>query len=279
MSLDSSLLVILTTLRALRLTAAMVLAGWLWQTDDKSGGRSQLALWAVALLAELSWFGAFTTDVMGAAPWSLGQDELRALMGIDLTQRWLLRLDLALALGLALLADRRRLAGLLAVPWLALLALEGHASASGGWAGVLVRFAAMLHIVTAAFWIGGGLALARVRLAAPAARRICRSYGEITLNAAILLLVSGGLQFLAIAGGTLGTVSPRYLLLSGAKLVLFAILVAIGARNRYRLAPLLRRLPLETADALAQSLLAATLLGVAAILLGSLLGGTDPGPP
>ncbi|SNB74963.1 Putative copper export protein [Arboricoccus pini] len=268
-----------TTLDALRLTAALLLAGWLWQSDGEAGGKNQRALLVLAVFSDLLWLGAFAADATGAAPWSLNWGDLEALAGTDIGQRWFLRLDLALALGLGMVAGRGRLAGLLALPWLALLGMDGHASGIAGWQAVLVRFTAMLHIVTAALWIGGGLALARHRLAAPEARRLSRSYGEIALNAAILLVLTGGLQFLAIAGDAFGAIAPGYLALSGAKLALFVILLAVGAYNRYRLAPLLHRLPIRAGGAMSQSLLRAALVGVAAILLGSLLGGTEPGPP
>lgn len=170
-----------------------------------------------------------------------------------------------MALGMALLA-RAVLAGLAVVAiaalrpgralWMVLATLgvivsasfawTGHGAATEGPGGLLHLTAAMVHAVSAALWLGALAALTMLLLRRtppddPALHGALRGFAGLGTLAVGLLVLSGlGNSWFMIGPArfaALGTSLYGQLLI--AKLVLFALMLALAAGNRFRLTPLM----------------------------------------
>lgn len=132
-------------------------------------------------------------------------------------------------------ALRRWLAALALAGVGAALALSGHASAAAPQ--LLMRPAVFLHALAVAFWVGALLPLASaMRSADTRAQELSRFSRAIP--AAVVVLVATGLALAVVQLGTLAALwSTAYGLLLSGKLALVAVLLAIGAVNRYALTP------------------------------------------
>lgn len=193
-------------------------------------------------------------------------------------------LQLAAVLSLAAVALRRGGAAPLAVAAglaLASLALAGHAAARPGLAGAVAGPALVLHLLAGGAWIGslpevlGLMAALRHGREAGAASLALRRFSAAGHGAVALLIATGALDAVLIAGwprDPLGTAYGRVLAL---KLLLAAAMAALALVNRYRLVPRL------AADAAATPRLLANTrwvlaLGLAAVAASGLLGLLDP---
>ena len=198
----------------------------------------------------------------------------------------------AVAAGLALVAiivlkPGRSLWTLLAavgVIGCASFAWTGHGAATEGPGALLHLTDAMIHAVSAALWLGALAALTMLLLRRtapddPAIHRALRGFAGLGTLAVLLLVVSGlGNSWFMIGPARvaeLGTSLYGQLLI--AKLVLFALMLAIAASNRFRLTPALgvvlggdgdprqalRRLRLNI---IAETVVGAVLLAVVAVM-------------
>ena len=168
----------------------------------------------------------------------------------------------------------------------------GHGAAGEG-ATALARLGAdLLHLLAAALWIGALFALGlmaldpRVRSEPPAARRLHLALegfsGAGTLAVAVLILTG-----LVNAGFLVGPthlpalVTTAYGRLLLAKLALFALMLALAAANRWRLAPRLGAAAappavLRAVAALRRSLLLETTAAVMVLAAVAWLGTLEP---
>jgi len=174
---------------------------------------------------------------------------------------WLLR-----AVGVAVLASRGRLATVVALPWLLLRSLQGHAGAHG----VVPAVIDWLHLAAAAAWLGGllQLALAERPVNAAVAQRL-----RTVATASLAVLLPAGVYGALLHVHTWRMLSDTpYGRTLTVKLGLAALLVALGAANHFRHVPAIARGEPVAAARLARTLRAELALAVAVLLCSALLG-------
>jgi len=261
---------------------------------DPVGARRMLvaAALAVALLS-LAGLVAQTAVMAGSLDEALKPASLGFMIeGTALGKAYVARGAAALiALALLLLVPFGRalwavtaLGGLVAV---ASFAWTGHGASTEGPAGPIHLGADIVHAVAAALWLGAlvafALLLARPR-DLPPIHRALHDFAGVGTFAVSLLVVTGLINSGFLVGpdrlGALFTSLYGQLLLL--KLALFAAMVAVAARNRYRLTPAFGT-ALETggdaAPSIAQlrgSVLLETVLGAAVLLVVALMGTLPP---
>ncbi len=280
-------------LDALHIALAVARAGWLAAVFSVTGALLFHALEpglppaAVAQLQRLTR-ASFIVSGAGWLAWVCLQS--LALTGPEadklLPVLWQTSFGRAAALQLALLVIAK-LTARLPRPIPAALALAASAlqvSHLHGWAMEaapgLLTFAALLHVLAAAAWLGSLLPLRiSVRYSPPAhAAAILRRYSR---RAAWLVAVLAGtavIQGNELLGGLPGIVGTAYGWIVLAKLLLFAALLGYAAQNRWRLLPLLARPePLDGQRRLNRSIMQETYAGFAAVCAAALLSCLQPG--
>lgn len=196
---------------------------------------------------------------------------------------------IALAL-LLLLPSGRVLWGLTALAGavvVASFAWTGHGASTEGPGRLIHLGADIVHALAAALWLGAlvafALLLARPR-DLPPVHRALKDFAGVGTFAVALLVVTGLINsgFLIGSDRIAALFTSLYGWLLLLKLALFAAMVAVAARNRYRLTPALGT-ALETgADAapsiarLRGSVLLETVLGAAILLVVALMGTLPP---
>ena len=119
---------------------------------------------------------------------------------------------------------------------------DSHAAAAHSWP-VLKMVEQWLHFAAAGVWIGG-LAALLVGLAGvsrPERGRAARRYSTLAVAAVMVLAASGTLRAIDEVGSWHALVASSFGRLILVKTALLAILVGLGARNRYRSVPHLAR--------------------------------------
>ena len=262
--------------------------------SDTVGARRMLAAAALAVaLLSLAGLVAQTAVMAGSLDEALKPASLGFMIeGTALGKAYVARGAAALiALALLLLVPSGRLLwGLTALGGLVVVASfawTGHGASTEGPGRLLHLGADIVHAVTAALWLGAlvafALLLARPRDLPPVHRALKGFAGVGTLAVALLvvtgLINSGFLIGLDRPGSLFTTLYGQLLLL---KLALFAAMVAVAARNRYRLTPALGT-ALETGGDAAPSIgrlrgsvLLETVLGAAILLVVALMGTLPP---
>ena len=196
---------------------------------------------------------------------------------------------LTLVLLLLLSPGRRlwRLSALGGLVVVASFAWTGHGASTEGPAGLFHLGADIVHAVAAAVWLGALAALALV-LARPRddhrTHRALHDFAGVGTAAVALLVATGLINSGFLIGperlGALFTSLYGQLLLL--KLALFAAMVAVAARNRYRLTPALGAALERGGDAapsigrLRASVLAEAAMGAAVLLVVALMGTLAP---
>jgi copper resistance protein D len=205
---------------------------------------------------------------------------------------WSVRLILALLSVAVALAWRYshggivRLTGVvLAGALLVTVAWTGHATIEEGAAGWLHRLADALHLIAAAVWIGalGPLLwlLARKDHSADAARRLS-GFHAVGLAAVLSLIATGLINSYFLVGDPLALLTTRYGQLLGLKVVLFALMIWLAARNRLLHTPALMRAISEGADPgrtcarLRRSIGGELALGITVLAIVAVLGAIEP---
>ena len=150
---------------------------------------------------------------------------------------------------------------------LAVTADTGHAGAEGG----LVHLGAdAIHLLAVGAWVGGLVPFA-MAMARPDSAVIAWRFSTLGTVCVGLILVTGGVNGWFLVGNLhalTGTDYGRVLLL---KLALFAIMLVVAAINRFRLTP-------QAAFAtLRRNALIETALGLAIVIIVSVLGTMAPG--
>jgi len=129
---------------------------------------------------------------------------------------------------------------------LACMALIGHAAMRDGWPGLLQQINQAMHLIAAAFWVGGLLPLLllmhearQIERRTDAIRTMMRfsRYGHL---AVALTLLSGVINSVMIAGWPFMWHDSRYIVLLLCKVLLVALMVLVALINRYWLVPRFR---------------------------------------
>jgi putative copper resistance protein D len=279
--------------RALHFASLMILFGasaFAWLVRMRL--RSELTLprglllscGAVALATTLLLVGFVAGEVTGsdaafdsAAAWPVLRDTLyghialeqMALLTIFLVIGWFVR-------------RAREVAGAVSGGIaLALLGLTSHAAAAGA-PHLFYARAAMdaAHLLTAAMWTGGLVALVHVitRQTQETARHIAllRLFSRWGVWSVAILVAAGTVNAFAILGVQGMRWSPAYLTLLAFKLVLAALMIALALTNRFGVLPGLARGDKEAAETLPLTLFAELGSAILVIVVVGFLGLTAP---
>ncbi|TPE19748.1 copper homeostasis membrane protein CopD [Pantoea vagans] len=203
----------------------------------------------LALLSALAMLACQNVLMSGDSANLLQPDIWLAVLGTHFgaVWQWEIVFSVLAVSALLLTAQLRQQALLLAgVLQLACMALTGHAAMREGWPGLLHQINHALHLIAAAFWVGG---LVPLLLLMREARRIDRRtdairtmmrfsrYGHL---AVALTLLTGGVNSLMILGWPLTWHESRYSLLLLGKVLLVTLMVGVALINRYWLVPRFR---------------------------------------
>lgn len=168
-------------------------------------------------------------------------------------------------------------------------AWTGHGAATEGPGGLLHLLADIVHAVAAAIWLGAlaALTILLLRRAAPddlAIHRALHGFAGMGTLAVVLLVLTGLVNSWFLIGlapvGDLGTNLYGQLLI--AKLVLFALMLALAASNRFRLTPRLGSVlaggedPRQAINRLRRSVVAETLVGAMLLAVVAVMGTLAP---
>src|SRR2546428_5088885 len=283
---------------------AAVLAAFLWIPAGEGLGltdRPPFALGYRALL-QCGWIGSFLLVVGTAALWGnallpLPPSDLGGLVGSTFLATTAATLGLGLALLVTLwIASRRATVALSGTRPIEVLVGVGLAIAailvgSGGthaaaapW-GLLGPAADAAHLVGVSLWVGGLLALFRVRPwlregeMAPVAREVFAGFSTLAAYSVALVLGAGVGLSLILAPTWAALLGPPYGWIVLAKISLFAPMVAVGAWNRYRVLPasdVPEELP-DTVAHLARNVRIEAIPGAVVLTLAAILA--SPSPP
>jgi copper transport protein len=263
-------------------------------------GAALTALAALAgLLAMLGWFTSGSRDRLGRVVAPLGV--LAAfLLGVDQVL-WMKTvsdgpLDLAvlaaalhtrigvlgaarvafvlLALVLWLRGRRQAPAAVAALLAVTLTGALGHPSAIDP---ALSIPANAIHLLAVSLWMGGLLTLVLASGSDPCFREDALRVSRVALAAVVVIALTGALQVLLFLPSPRDLLESSYGLLVLGKLTGLGVLVAFGARNRFRLLP-----PLSAGgppSPLRRSVRAETVVMAAVILLAAFLGYVPPPEP
>jgi putative copper resistance protein D len=143
----------------------------------------------------------------------------------------------------------------------------------------------MLHLCAAGFWIGGlvplTIFLARVRSSFSLGEtvvRVVRRFSTLSLCCVSVLVVSGVSNSWLLVGSIHALFTTPYGRLLLVKLTLFAILIAIGARNRFliKAKPLKAPAGRNVLSQLRRNVICEAWLGFAVVAIIACLGVTPP---
>jgi putative copper resistance protein D len=178
------------------------------------------------------------------------------------------------------------LAGLIVA---ASFAWTGHAGATEGPGGLLHLTADIIHAIAAALWLGAlaALTILLVRRAEPdnpAIHTALHGFAGAGTLSVVLLVLTGLVNSWFLVGpahvGNLGASLYGQLLI--AKLVLFALMLAMAAGNRFRLTPMLGSVlaggddPRDALHRLRRSVVAETLVGALLLAVVAVMGTLAP---
>ncbi len=267
--------------------APPVLAGMKPSAAAEQDRRWLRLLWgsvAAALLGAGGWLGLESGAMAGATGIA---DRLAAVPLVVLNSRFgmvlVIRLGLLaavpLAIGRSLRPPRLAIAAALAAAAAASQASLGHA-ASIGHGFEWLALSTTLHILAAAIWLGQLPPLWIFLADAPpaAAGLALRRFSRLGLTCVILLAATASAQGWGLVGGVAGFVGTAYGWTALAKLLLFGILLAIAAINRFTFMPRLASGVAATARrALCRSVLVEAILGLLVILAAGILTSLPPG--
>ncbi|MGA2291535.1 copper homeostasis membrane protein CopD [Bradyrhizobium sp.] len=200
-----------------------------------------------------------------------------------------LRLVLALALAVCLTYDRLALSrwlGLVSALGLtAAIAWTGHAASTMGETGFLHLTADVLHVIAAAAWTGGLVALVRLMAVmrlhpglAHFARDVILRFSTLGIASVGTLLLSGTVNSWILAGSFHALAVTEYGRLLMLKIGLFAVMVAFAAVNRFRVTPQLAQTEprLDVLDQLRRNSLIEIALGFTIFAIVGVLGTLHP---
>jgi putative copper resistance protein D len=242
----------------------------------------------IHILSGVVWFWIVAADVSDSSLWDILDFGLLKIVfeQTQFGQLWLVRLVLCLALGVMLLIAGRRQALILSGLLLVSLAWAGHA-ASGVNHRVWHLGTDFGHLAIASVWPVGLLPLALYlhtavktgsssQLAGAVATLRC--FSRISLIAVGLLFLTGFVNawFLIPSISALFTSTYGQLLLG--KIALFLAMIALGARNRFRLLPQLDQKEPAPSDfaRLRRAVLVENILALFVLLIVGAMGASPP---
>ena len=257
--------------------------------------RRMLAISAVAAMAAtVAWLMA-ETALLGESADAMNVDAVWAVAAeTSFGRAYLLRLALfAVAAALAVIVAPSRLLwvvhAVIGCVALASFAWSGHGTYDDGLAGTAHLGADVVHLLSAGLWIGALFVLC-VTIHEPRsdmreAHRALEAFSAIGPAAVALLVLSGLVNSWFLVGlshiGALFTTT--YGLMLAGKLVLFAMMLALAAANRYRLTPRLAHGLASDAATLAQatralrrSVFTETMLAILVLAAVAYLGTLEP---
>lgn len=282
--------------------AALVLlfGGWAYagfrSADVALGRRLDRLIVGSALLVLIGSGAVLAATVAGLAGsyGTLADNALWAsiIAETDFGQIWSVRLILALLSVAVALAWRYshwgivRLTGVvLAGALLVTVAWTGHAAIEEGATGSLHRWADALHLVAAAVWLGALAPLLWLLAckddSADAGRRLT-GFHAVGLAAVLTLIATGLINSFFLVGDPLALLTTRYGQLLGLKVVLFALMIWLAARNRLSHTPALTRAISEGTDPrmssarLRRSIGGELALGTVVLAIAAVLGAIEP---
>lgn len=246
----------------------------------------------LALIGSVAVLAA-TVVSLGGTPAALADAELwrTILVDTDFGWIWSVRLGLGLLSVLAALwwmgakRPQVRVIGLaLAAALLITVAWTGHAAIEEGLAGRAHRWADALHLVAASVWIGALpplLWLLHADGGGDAARRLTR-FHDIGLAAVLALIATGLVNSFFLVGQPSALFTSVYGQLLALKLVLFAGMIGLAARNRLVHTPALVRAvaageePGAALLSLRRTIIGELALGLAVLAIVAGLGAIEP---
>ena len=256
---------------------------------------------AVVVLSGAAWLVLKAAD-MGDVPWRevYSEDLLTTvLLGTDFGQDWIVRSALAVLLAMALIAARPARASyspalavacVLSAALAGTLVWAGHAAATPDGLGIVHIASDILHLLTAAAWVGALVPLALLLGAsltcadAPSlalAREAVERFSTLGIISVSGLLVTGIINSWAILGSPAALVDTDYGRLLLFKVALFLAMLSLAAVNRFRLTPILQqKLNASAATDAMRHLRAHTILeaalGLLVVAVVGLLGTLSP---
>jgi len=238
---------------------------------------------AILVASGLGWF-AVTAAAIADQPIQdvfAGPLMSEVLLDTQFGQVSLLRLAMALALSICVVADRGRwLSVALAVFLLASLAWLGH---SGAAPSIFFTAADALHATGAGVWLGGLVPLAlllaslRRQKDAPSisvASRVTQRFSTLGVVMVATILISGVVNTWNLVGSVEGLLDTGYGRLLVVKIALFLAMVSVAVVNRFRLSPRLQ-VP-GTLKLLERNCLIEAALGLLIVLIVGALGTMPP---
>jgi copper resistance protein D len=276
----------------------------------EAGGRSPTVLrvqfawlvWtglAVAVLSGAVWFVLVAQSVSDTSFADVFSEGVlwTVLLQTGFGRAWLARLILACLMAAVLAAsfqrrDKRPLAEIFAVVlaggFVGTLAFAGHAVGARGFEGVVHPTADFVHLIAAAAWIGMLLPLSLLLAAAAqdeasvgAAYAATKRFSHVGLVSVGVLLVTGCINALYLAGSVPAITETDYGRLLLIKVALFLLMIAIAAINRQVWTPRLIRVSVASSrKALRRLRRNAAIeagLGAVIIVIVAVLGMTPPG--
>ena len=265
-----------------------VITRWLW------------ILWAVQAISGVAWFWLVAAEMAEQSPWQLLDlsDLSAVLWQTQFGQLWLGRSILGTVLGviLILLSPRNQEIRFLSSPcgWMALgigtlllatLAWAGHAAA-GIQRHDFHLFIDVVHLFIGSIWPMGLLPLGLFLRQSRLRNRLSSNEGETKVLlgfsrasfAAVLVLTTTGIINGYLMMGSWGALfaTPYGELLLG-KVAVVAVMIGLGACNRFYLLPRLRE-GVSVMPLLRRTILAESVLAVIVLLIVGMMGMTSPPP-
>ncbi|MBV9878512.1 MAG: CopD family protein [Verrucomicrobia bacterium] len=261
-------------------------------------GGLALVAWLTVVVSAILWFDLVAASMSGAA--MLFEVDVNTLQTVLLQTHfgrlWAFRLVGCLIVGILLFSGSpEQIIAVLSFAILASLAVAGHSGAIVVNTGPWPVFSDIGHLVAAAFWPGGLLPLLLLLLkqdrAAPQGDRmfiaeVVRRFSGLSLVVVGILVATGLLNTYFIVGspGALFTTDYGRLLLF--KIVLFILMLGLGALNLLVLKPRLSRAAMienqiagtavMPAQSLIRSVAAEAFLAAVVVLVVGFLGATPP---
>ena len=162
---------------------------------------------------------------------------------------------------------------------LGLIAAESHAAKAGG-ASLLYAGIDALHLLAAAYWVGGLTILAPAAIATPRDLprliRLLHGFARWAAPSVGVLLVAGAANGFIILGAPGVHWTSRYVILLALKIVLAAIMVALALTNRLGVLPGLERGDREAEETIPLTIIAELSCAVAILVIVGFLAVIPP---
>lgn len=198
--------------------------------------------------------------------------------GHILTIRMVLMACSVLIFGTGQNGRRTLTAGLLAACAVALQAGLGHGAAMDGPEGRLLLVTLVLHLLAAGLWLGGLMPLLIVvkAVSPEAAWHSATRFSRVGIACVVTIAATAAIQGWYLIGSITALTGTAYGLTAVGKLVLFLILLAIAAANRWHTSRLPTPFGGRAKAALYKSIAIETAFGFAVILLAGILTELPP---